>query len=84
MATTNERDILEAIKLARGQEEYGPVAEAMATLELGRQQRAANMVALATALHALGPNEYETTLIRHLLNAAAEVVGMRPDGTIIV
>ncbi|MBN9214834.1 MAG: hypothetical protein J0J04_08590 [Microbacterium sp.] len=84
MATTNERDILEAIKLARGQEEYGPVAEAMATLELGRQQRAANMVALATALHGLGPTEYESALIRNLLHAAAEVVGMRPDGTIIV
>lgn len=82
MSTTSERDISEAIKLARGQEEYGPVAQAMATLELSRQQRAANMLHLAEALQARTPTGHEESIIRSLLHAAADIAGLRPDGTV--
>lgn len=82
MATTSERDIFEAIALARGNEEYGAAAEAMATLELSRQQRAANMLHLAECLKARGPSEFEEKIIRSLLHAAADITGLRPDGSV--
>lgn len=84
MATTSERDVFEAVKLARSHEDYGGVAHAMAALELARQQRAANLIALATVLQSRATcTDHERTIASNMLHTAAEITGMRPDGTII-
>lgn len=83
MPTMIERDIYDAIKEARGREEHGAAAQAMALLETTRQQRAGNMIALAGLLEQRGCSPFEQRLVQNLLHASADILGMRADGSVI-